>query len=106
MPKYAIIEDGVVVNIVLADSRLQRNWIETEEAGPGWLYANGKLTPPPPPPAPSRREQITSRLEEIDKQTTKPRTVRELALGNEATVAWVSALDAEAAALRTELGGL
>lgn len=54
----------------------------------------------------SRKDAILERLAEIDKLTTKPRTTRELALGNTATKAWVTALDSEAATLRTELAAL
>lgn len=56
--------------------------------------------------SPTRRDEIITRLSEIDRLTTKPRTTRELALGNAATKAWVTALDSEAATLRTELAGL
>lgn len=52
MPKFAIIEHGVVTNIALADSRLARNWVETDTAGVGWLYENGVFSEPPAPPAP------------------------------------------------------
>lgn len=103
--KYAIIENGVVVNVALADAPLADNWIETEVAGPGWLYADGVLSEPPTPVV-SRREEIIARLAEIDKQTTKSRTMRELALNNAVTLAWVAQLDAEAADLRAELRGL
>ena len=54
-------------------------------------------------PQPARREVINSRLTVIDELSTKPRTIREMQLGNAATIAYVTALDAEAAALRTEL---
>lgn len=55
---------------------------------------------------PTRKDAVLARLAEIDKLTTKPRTTRELALGNTATKAWVTALDSEAATLRTELAAL
>ncbi|MFH1010334.1 MAG: hypothetical protein V1784_03765 [bacterium] len=46
---------------------------------------------------------ILARLAEVDAQTTKPRTMRELALGNTDTIAWVRAKDKDAAALRAQL---
>lgn len=55
---------------------------------------------------PTRRDEILARLTEIDRLTTKPRTTREIALGNPATLTWVMSLDAEAATLRTELAAL
>lgn len=56
--------------------------------------------------APTRKDAVLARLAEIDKLTAKPRTTRELALGNTATKTWVTALDSEAVTLRTELAGL
>ena len=50
-----------------------------------------------------RIAEIFSRLSEIDERTTKPRTQREMLLGNVKTIAWVTTLDAEAATLRGEL---
>jgi hypothetical protein len=53
--KYAIIENGVVTNIALADAPLADNWVASEEAGPGWTYENGVFTAPvAPTPAPVR----------------------------------------------------
>lgn len=46
--RYAIIESGVVSNVVLADEPIADNWIKTEEAGPGWSYADGQFQPPAP----------------------------------------------------------
>jgi len=48
--RYAIIEADVVSNVVLADAPLADNWVETEEAGPGWGYQDGQFVPPPAPP--------------------------------------------------------
>lgn len=55
---------------------------------------------------PTRKDAILIELALIDTQTTKPRTLREIQLGNQATIAWVTAKDAEATALRAELAGL
>jgi hypothetical protein len=32
--KFAIIEAGVVTNVVVADEALESNWVETDQAGP------------------------------------------------------------------------
>jgi len=51
--KYAIIENGIVVNVVLADAAMGQNWVQSDVAGPGWTYSNGVLAAPviPTPPA-------------------------------------------------------
>jgi hypothetical protein len=46
--KYAIVEAGVVTNVVVADAPLADNWVETDQAGPGWLYQDGQFQPPAP----------------------------------------------------------
>lgn len=102
---YAIIEDGQVANMAVADIPLAANWVATEEAGIGWTYTDGVFAAPVVP-VPTRSEVINARLAEIDKLCDKPRTVRELALGNVSTIAYVTKLDAEAAALRLELRSL
>lgn len=53
-----------------------------------------------------RREQIKQQLADIDAATTKPRTIREMQLGNAAAIAWVQQQDELAATLRAELRGL
>jgi hypothetical protein len=58
--RYAIIEAGVVSNVVLADAPMADNWVETEQAGPGWLY-DGSTFSPPPPIVPTREEQEAAR---------------------------------------------
>lgn len=60
--KYAIVEAGVVTNVAVADAPLANNWIETTQAGPGWLYQNGQFLPPPPA-APTKAEQEAARAE-------------------------------------------
>jgi hypothetical protein len=45
--KFAIIENGVVSNVVVADAPLESNWVETTQAGPGWLYDGSTFLPPP-----------------------------------------------------------
>lgn len=48
--RHAIIENGVVTNVVVADEVTGRanKWIPTEEAGPGWVYDGSRFTAPPP----------------------------------------------------------
>jgi len=54
--KYAIIENGIVANVALAEEPLATNWVECQDAGPGWAYANGVFTPPVAQlPEPARR---------------------------------------------------
>ena len=50
--KYAIIENGIVANVALADAPMAPNWVETDTAGIGWTYDNGVFTAPviPTPP--------------------------------------------------------
>lgn len=53
--KYAIIENGLVVNVAEADEPFGANWIPSETACIGWTYSGGVFTAPPaptPPPAP------------------------------------------------------
>jgi hypothetical protein len=58
--RYAIIEFGVVSNVVLAHAPLADNWVETEQAGPGWLY-DGSTFSLPEPAIPTREEQEAAR---------------------------------------------
>ena len=58
--KFAIIENGIVANVVVADEALESNWVETDQAGPGWLY-DGSTFSPPPPVVPTKAEQEANR---------------------------------------------
>lgn len=49
---YAVVENGVVTNVVVSESALFPNWVQTETAGIGWSYASGVFAPPPAPPEP------------------------------------------------------
>lgn len=66
--KYAIIEDGVVVNVVVAEAEYAQSqgWVECQAAGPGWTYADGVFTKPvvvAPEPAPApTKEQLMAEL--------------------------------------------
>jgi len=48
MNRYAIIEDGLVVNVVIGQPELASNQIlvECPNAGPNWTYADGVFTAP------------------------------------------------------------
>ncbi len=104
MKKFAIVENGVVVNSAIAHAPIAPNWIESD-AGIGWIDNNGTLEPPPIP-VKSRREEIQARLIEIDAISDKPRTRRELALSRAATKTWLQTLDDEASTLRAKLAAL
>jgi hypothetical protein len=66
--RYAIIENGLVANVVVADAEFaaQNGWIACPDAGPGWTYADGVFTAPvvvapepiPTPPAPTKEELL------------------------------------------------
>lgn len=67
--RYAIIENGVVANVVVAEPEYaaKQGWVECPEAGPGWLYDGQTFTAPPPPPAPEpasapTKEQLMAEL--------------------------------------------
>lgn len=49
---FAIVENGVVVNIAVAYEPLAQNWIESESADIGDLYINGQFVKPTPPESP------------------------------------------------------
>lgn len=79
MAKYAIIENGTVVNAVLAETEYAsaRGWVELpEDAGVGWSYIDGEFvdlrpapepTPPPPPPT---KEELLAQLQALQAQIT------------------------------------
>jgi hypothetical protein len=63
--RYAIIENGLVTNVVVADAQIaaENGWIACPDAGPGWTYANGVFTEPvvvepTPTPAPTKEELL------------------------------------------------
>jgi hypothetical protein len=74
MNRYAIIENGVAVNVVVADAQIaaENGWIACPDAGPGWTYANGVFTAPVvvPPTAPSAptKEELLAQLQAIQAQ--------------------------------------
>jgi hypothetical protein len=56
MARYAIIQNGTVQNVAVAESALASNWIESETAGIGWTWDAVTGFTPQALPAP----QITS----------------------------------------------
>ena len=46
--KYAIIENGKVANIAVADFPVESNWVQAENAAIGDLYQDGQFIPSPP----------------------------------------------------------
>jgi hypothetical protein len=72
--RYAIIENGLVTNVVVADAELasQNGWVECPTAGPGWKYDGTTFTEPDPvvasePVAPTK-EQLLAQLQAIQAQ--------------------------------------
>lgn len=71
--RYAIIENELVTNVVVADAELaaQNGWVECPQAGPGWKYVNGQFIEPDPapeaPPAPTK-EQLLAQLQALQAQ--------------------------------------
>jgi hypothetical protein len=57
---YAIVENGVVVNVAVSESALAPNWVQSDVAQIGWTY-NGSIFSPPAP-APDTRPPIITRL--------------------------------------------
>ena len=47
--KFAIVENGKVVNVALSETALAANWIQSDEAEIGWDYDGTSFTEPPPP---------------------------------------------------------
>lgn len=72
--RYAIIKNGVAVNVVVADAEIAsaNGWIACPDAGPGWTYADGVFTAPvvvepepiPALPAPTK-EQLLAELQAL-----------------------------------------
>jgi hypothetical protein len=67
MPKFAIIENGKVINLVIAeaDYAAEQGWVAmSDEAGIDWDYVNGQFVDNRPvpevitPPAPTREELL------------------------------------------------
>ena len=69
--RYAIIENEIVTNVVLADAEFANanGWVECPVAGPGWTYANGIFTEPvvvqPTAPAAPTKEELLAELQAL-----------------------------------------
>lgn len=66
MPNYAIIENGIVANVYVADAPLNEADILVTNQGIGWSYTNGEFTAPVPPtptpmPLPAQSQAILAR---------------------------------------------
>ena len=46
--RYAIVQDGKVVNVAVSDTALEDNWIASDTAAIGDTYKDGQFTPPAP----------------------------------------------------------
>tara|TARA_R110000868_G_scaffold409020_1_gene693684 strand:+ start:70 stop:315 length:246 start_codon:yes stop_codon:yes gene_type:complete len=67
--RYAVIENGLVANVVVADAEFaaQNGWIACPDAGPGWKYDGVAFTEPDPIPEPTpapapTKEQLMAEL--------------------------------------------
>lgn len=66
--KYAIIENSVVTNVVVAEAEYAQSqgWVECPTAGPGGTYADGVFTEPavvePTAPTTPTKEQLMAEL--------------------------------------------
>ena len=76
MPNYAIIENGKVINTVVAeaDYAATKGWGELTNGGIGWDYVNGQFVDnrpvsPEPTPAPApTKEQLMAQLAALSAQ--------------------------------------
>ena len=57
---FVIVENGVVVNRVVADTAFESNWIQHDTAQIGWKYDGTNFIPPPdnPPSLPNRISKL------------------------------------------------
>lgn len=79
MPRYALIEDGLVVNVIICDSNeVAENLfpamtvirIDGAEAGPGWQYSDGIFIPPavePPSPEEVAAQNLATAQSEYER---------------------------------------
>ena len=71
--RYAIIENGIVVNVVVADAETAtaNGWIDCPIAGPLWTYANGVFTAPvvvEPTVTTPTKEELLAQLQALSAQ--------------------------------------
>jgi len=106
MANYAIITNGIVANVYVADAPLNEADILVTNQGIGWAYANGEFTAPPAPtPAPiPLPQQAQAALTKTD--TTMLRVQEAITLGlTTATTADVVAFVHYRKALRAIVDG-
>ena len=48
--RYAVIENDLVINVVISDSKLDESWVLSDSAKIGDSYINNVFISPPPPP--------------------------------------------------------
>ena len=71
MARYAVIENGTVVNIAEADAEFAtaQNWVVADGADIGWVYAGGVFSPPTLPaktPEEVQLDVVTKTQERLD----------------------------------------
>lgn len=72
--RYAIIENDLVANVVVADAEFaaQNGWIACPDAGPGWKYDGAAFTEPDPIPVPvvtaPTKEELLAQLNALQVQ--------------------------------------
>ena len=74
--RYALIENGLVANVILADPAFAAAVGAipcSDTAGPGWLYDGATFSEPPPPPEPvappaPTKEQLLAQLAALQAQ--------------------------------------
>lgn len=72
--RFAIIENGIVSNVVIADAEIAsaNGWVECPVAGPQWTYANGVFTEPvvvePVAPVAPTKEELLAQLNALQAQ--------------------------------------
>ena len=73
MPNYAIIENGKVINTVVADAdyAATKGWVELTSGGIDWDYVNGQfvdnrpVSPEPIPASAPTKEQLLAELQAL-----------------------------------------
>lgn len=59
MPRYAIVENGIVINVAVASEPVNPSWVEVSgQESKGWTYDGSTFTPPPEP-APQAPDEVT-----------------------------------------------
>ena len=70
--RFAIIENGLVLNVVIGTPAIEENQIlvECPQAGPGWKYIDGQFVEPDPVPAPAvpTKEELLAQLQALQAQ--------------------------------------